>query len=219
MKDQYRRFEQMKNDRDRCIALAGVFQAAELASQIAHRGMADSIAMEASIFSLFQINADSVEAVYQGLPGVATGLRIVVQHLEGSSARKMETTRYVVSLFHLEKKLQQNKGMLEKIAAGIRTSNERLMHYPMLHSNILAGIADIYTETISTLKPRIMVQGDPNHLQNPENINKIRSLLLAGIRSAMLWRQCGGGRLKILFGRNRLIQVTNSLIRELNESN
>lgn len=204
----------MKNDRDRCIALAGVFQAAELAAQVAHQGTVDSIAMGASIYSLFQIDAESVEAVYNGLAGVATGLGIVVQQLEGSSTRKMETTRYVVSLLHLERKLQKNSGMLEKIADGIRITNERLAYYPMLHSNIIAGIADIYTETISTLKPRIMVQGDPLQLKNPENINKIRSLLLAGIRSAMLWRQCGGGRFKILFGRRRLIQVSNSLILE-----
>lgn len=206
----------MKSERDRCIALAGVFQAAELASQVAHRGMADSDAMEASIHSLFQIDADSVESVYNGLSGVAIGLRIVAQQLQGTSARKIETTRYVVSLLHLERKLQRNSAMLEKIALGISTGNARLVHYSMLHPNILAGIADIYSETISTLKPRIMVQGDPLHLKNPENINKIRSLLLAGIRSAMLWRQCGGGRLKLLLGRNKLIQTTHALMKEIN---
>jgi high frequency lysogenization protein len=45
------------------------------------------------------------------------------------------------------------------------------------------------------LSPRIMVNGDPAHLNNPENANRIRALLLAGIRAAMLWRQSGGGRL------------------------
>ncbi|MCP4288905.1 MAG: high frequency lysogenization protein HflD [Gammaproteobacteria bacterium] len=208
----------MKNERDRCIALAGVFQAAELASQVAHRGMADTEAMEASIHSLFQLNADSVAAVYNGLPGITTGLRIVAQQLEGANSRTMETTRYVISLLHLERKLHSNGNMQEKIASEINSSNARLAHYPMLHSNILAGIADLYSETISTLKPRIMVQGDPLHLKNPENINKIRSLLLAGIRSAMLWRQCGGGRLKILIGRKRLLQVTHDLIREIRET-
>ena len=208
----------MKNERDRCIALAGVFQAAELASQVAHRGMADTNAMEASMHSLFQINADSVEAVYNGLSGVSIGLRVVAQQLEGTSSRKMETTRYVISLLHLERKLNGAKGMQEKIAMGISACNDRLVHYPMLHSNILAGIAEIYSETISTLKPRIMVQGDPLHLKNPENINKIRALLLAGIRSAMLWRQCGGGRLKLLLGRNRLMHTAHTLIQEISPS-
>ena len=206
----------MKSERERCIALAGVFQAAELASQVAHRGMADSDATEASIHSLFQIDADSVESVYNGLSGVAVGLRIVAQQLQGTSSRKIETTRYVVSLLHLERKLERNSAMLEKISSGINTSSARLVHYSLLHPNILAGIAEIYSETISTLKPRIMVQGDPLHLKNPENINKIRSLLLAGIRSAMLWRQCGGSRLKLLLGRNRLIQTTQVLMREIN---
>ena len=206
----------MKNERDRCIALAGVFQAAELASQVAHRGIADTNAMEASIHSLFQINSDTVENVYNGLSGVATGLRIIIQQLEGTNSRKLETTRYVISLLHLERKLGRNMGMQEKIAKGIRTGSDRLIHYPLLHANILAGIAEIYFDTISTLKPRIMVQGDPLHLKNPENINKIRSLLLAGIRSAMLWRQCGGSRLKILLGRNSLVHAARELMGEIN---
>ena len=54
----------MKTERDRCIALAGVFQAAGLASRVARRGMADSEAMESSLYSLFQVDAASVEEVY-----------------------------------------------------------------------------------------------------------------------------------------------------------
>ena len=83
--------------------------------------------------------------------------------------------------------------------------------------NILAGLADIYSTTISTLSPRIMVRGEPLHLQNPENINRIRALLLAGIRSAMLWRQCGGRRLQILLGRKRLWRISDDLMRRAQE--
>ena len=205
----------MRNDRDKAIALAGVFQAADLATQIAHRGMADSDAMEASIHSLFQIDADSVEAVFGGIAGVAVGLRVLHQQLAGTGGRKMETTRYVISLLHLERKLKNNQAMLRTIRSGIENSNARLDHFPLLHSNILAGLASLYTETISTLKPRIMVQGDPLHLQNQDNIDKIRALLLAGIRAAMLWRQCGGGRLSILLGRKRLLGVSHELVQEI----
>ncbi|MFC6673156.1 DUF489 family protein [Marinobacterium aestuariivivens] len=60
------------------------------------------------------------------------------------------------------------------------------------HSSIVANIASLYQETISTFSFRINVGGDPRHLQNAENAAKIRALLLAGIRAAMLWRQVGG---------------------------
>jgi len=204
----------MNSERERCIALAGLFQATELASQVARRGIADTAAMEASIHSLFQVDADSVEEVYAGLPGVAVGLRVISAQLDDGKNRNIDVTRYVISLLHLERKLAKRSAMLDQIGEGIRTTAGRLDHFHLLHPNILAGLAEIYSSTVSQLRPRIMVQGDPLHLQNSENINRVRSLLLAGIRSAMLWRQCGGGRLQILLGRKKMLNMTRSLLQE-----
>ncbi|MEJ1365735.1 MAG: high frequency lysogenization protein HflD [Candidatus Sedimenticola sp. (ex Thyasira tokunagai)] len=196
----------MKTERDRAIAIAGVYQAAKLASRIARQGIAESSAVEASIHSLFQINAASVEAVYGGTSGVTTGLITLLNQLTNGREKEGEVTRYVITLLHLERKLSKNSAMAESISQGIEQATGRLEHYHLLHTNIIAQLADIYANTISTLKPRVMIQGEPLplHLQNQENVNRIRALLLAGIRSAMLWRQCGGGRLQILLGRKRL---------------
>ena len=49
-----------------------------------------------------------------------------------------------------------------------------------------------------------MIHGDPLHLRNPDNQNRLRALLLAAVRSARLWRQVGGSRWQLLF-RNRPI--------------
>ncbi|MES9899255.1 MAG: high frequency lysogenization protein HflD [Sedimenticola sp.] len=194
----------MKTERDRAIAIAGVYQAAKLASRIARHGIAESSAMEASIHSLFQIDAASVEAVYGGTSGITTGLITLLNQLTNGREKEGEVTRYVITLLHLERKLSKNSAMAESISQGIEQATGRLEHYHLLHTNIIAQLADIYANTISTLKPRVMVQGEPLHLQNQENVNRIRALLLAGIRSAILWRQCGGGRLQILLGRKRL---------------
>jgi high frequency lysogenization protein len=83
----------------------------------------------------------------------------------------------------------------------------------MLHPNLLAHLADIYSRTLSQLQPRIMVRGESNYLQNPDNQNRIRSLLLAGVRAAWLWRQVGGNRWKILFGRHKLLDEANRYLR------
>ena len=204
----------MKNDRDRSIALAGLFQSAELARQIARHGMADASAIGSNIYSLFQTDPPSVEAVYGGSQAVTIGLETLLRQLEGGKGRDLETTRYVIALLHLERKLTRRKAMLTRIADGIGHTATRLEHFPMSHSNITAGLAEIYSQTISTLQPRVMVQGDPLYLQNPENVNRIRALLLAGVRSAMLWRQCGGGRLQILLGRSRLTRAARALLEE-----
>ncbi len=205
----------MKTDEDRITALAGMFQAACLTDQIAHNGIADASAMDASIYSLFQINADSVGAVYGGTENVRIGLQKLKSEMASINLKGPEITRYVLTLILLEQKLQKNPAMLKKIADAVALATARLDHFPMLHSNIIALLADVYTSTISTLQPRIMVNGEPAHLQNIDNANKIRALLLAGIRSATLWRQCGGSRIKLLISRRKTIEQAKQLLKNL----
>lgn len=205
----------MKTDQDRIIALAGMFQAAYLTNQIAHNGIADASAMDASIYSLFQIDAKSVSAVYGGIENTRLGLQKLEKEMVSINLKGPEIARYVLTLMLLEQKLSKNPAMLKKIADAIELATARLDHFPMLHSNIIALLADVYASTISTLQPRIMVNGEPAHLQNTDNANKIRALLLAGIRSAMLWRQCGGSRIKLLISRRKTIEQAKQLLKNL----
>jgi CII-binding regulator of phage lambda lysogenization HflD len=55
-------------------------------------------------------------------------------------------------------------------------------------------LAALYQDTISRLTMRIHVKGVPEHLRKQAVADKIRALLLAGIRSALLWHQLGGRR-------------------------
>jgi len=208
----------MKSDRDRCIALAGMFQAAALVSNIAHHGDTDQDATKASIYSLFQIDAQSVATVYGGLNGITVGLQELVSQLMRTRKQNTETIRYVITLMHLERKLAKQPTMLKKISEGIQLATERLDHFPMLHQNILGQLADLYAQTLSTMQPRILVQGDQMHLQNRDNINSIRSLLLAGIRSAMLWRQCGGQRLQVILTRKRIAKTAEQILYEIDSA-
>jgi high frequency lysogenization protein len=49
-----------------------------------------------------------------------------------------------------------------------------------------------------------MVSGEQRHLSEQRNSDRIRALLLAGVRSALLWRQAGGVRWKLFFIRSSL---------------
>jgi high frequency lysogenization protein len=75
----------------------------------------------------------------------------------------------------------------------------------------MATLAGCYQQTISTLQPRIMVHGEASLLADPDNQQRIRTLLLAAIRAAVLWRQCGGGRLTLLLRRKALLQSLERL--------
>jgi len=209
----------MHSESDRTLALAGVYQGAALAQQIGRKGLCDSQAMEASIYSLFQIDATDVLAVYGGLAGLREGLEVLHRQFEGGAGRDLALTRHVISLLALERKLAGRPEMLERIAQGLALARERLQHFPMLHANILSQVAEIYSDTISQIPPRIMIRGEVLHLQNPDNQHKIRSLLLAGIRSAMLWNQLGGRRRQILFGRRRIQQSARALLERARAEN
>jgi high frequency lysogenization protein len=204
-----------KTLRNRTLALAGVYQAAYLVNQIATRGMADSAALEASINSIFKIEASSVEAVFGDAGGVITGLSVLKKQLSERQTDGLQVTKYVVALLHLERKLMRQRDMLERIRAGIASAQQQCEHFHPTHENVLANLADIYKNTISTMTPRILVQGEHGHLTNPDNANKVRAILFAGIRSAVLWSQCGGSRWQILFKRAALLREAEMLLKDM----
>ncbi|MET0063234.1 MAG: high frequency lysogenization protein HflD [Candidatus Thiodiazotropha endolucinida] len=204
-------------DSDRAIALSGIYQAANLVQQVARRGLVDADSIAANIHSLFQIDAESVQDVYGGLEGITPGLRLTYRQLSGEEARDDELTRYLLGLIQLERKLSRHLDRLERIKHGITTIAQRLAHFPATHSNILGALAEIYADNISQLSPRIMVSGEPVYLQNNDNVNKIRALLLSGIRAATLWRQTGGRRRQLLFVRKRYIQASRELLDDLHQ--
>lgn len=193
------------DSQERITALAGVYQASACVMRIARSGSADTAAIEPCVHSLFQVDAPTVAAVY-GPPGaVANGARQIIAQLTGRSERNPELIRYVVQVLKLERTLSRRPDMLARIAKGIEAADQKREHFALLHPNLLAHLADIYSDTLSHLQPRILVRGEPMHLNNPDNQNRVRTLLLAAIRSAMLWRQVGGTRLQILLGPRRLL--------------
>jgi len=187
------------------IALAGVAQAAALVQQFASTGTTtDTAALEASIGSVLKIDSDSVIDVYGSLAGLKLGLTQLNQQMSSYKMVNPEQARYCASLVFLENQLSARKELLNTIQIGICKAQSQTEHFDLLHDNVLANLADIYANTVSTLQPRIMVNGAPDYLSRPEIANKIRACLLAGIRSVILWRQCGGSRWKFLFYRKKI---------------
>ncbi|HRD64916.1 MAG TPA: high frequency lysogenization protein HflD [Candidatus Competibacter sp.] len=199
-----------QTDHDRTIALAAILQAADLVRGIARRGQANLEDVDTCLASLLKIDATSSGDVYGGTDHLQSGLRLLEQQL--GNPRDMELTRYAVALLGLERKLSRRTDLLQAIGASLEDIIRNLSHFPVNHSNTVARFADIYLKNVSTLSPRIMVNGAQVYLNNPENTNRIRALLLAGIRAATLWRQSGGNRLTLLLRRNALLRETRALL-------
>ena len=207
----------MYSDSDRVIALAGVFQSALITWQLAHRGDANPGAMEASINSLFNTDPPTVEAVFGGIDGVGAGLHSLLDQLDDPRRRSAEITRYAVNLLQLARKLRANKELYARLGAELDKLQARMASFNFEQSTRYAQLAEIYSDNISSLGPRIMVQGSPDNLENTANAARIRSILLAGVRAAHLWYQCGGKRWQLLVFRKRIVSSAKKMLRHLDQ--
>lgn len=76
-------------------------------------------------------------------------------------------------------------------------------------------LSRLYQGTLSTLPFRIHVRGEVNHLKNDHTACRIRAVLFAGVRAAVLWRQVGGKRWHLLLQRKRIARDVNRLLHKL----
>ena len=202
---------------DRTLAMAGIIQACRCVQQIARNGMTDADAFATSINSLFVTDASTTDSVYGGRENLMPGLRLAMKLFDNKQdAESVEVMRYCLTVIQLERSLNKNTSILNQVGEGIEKAASQSEHFSTTHTNVLANLSGLYSDTLSTLNPRIMVNGDENHIGNSDNVNRIRSLLLAAIRSAVLWRQKGGTRFQLIFFRNKYLQEINNLLENMN---
>ena len=197
---------------ERTIALAGIFQNCYQVQQLASTGKIDPYYLDIAVKAILNTDPENTLQVFQGIPGIRDGLNLIQQQL-GNSDKKRDTdlTRYSISVLFLANKLLKNPSMLKTLSDGIEKARNQVEHFGLDHENIYASLGGLYSDTISQLSPRIMVSGEPEILNNPDNANKIRSLLLSSIRAAVLWQQLGGNRWQLLLKRKQIVNIAKNL--------
>ena len=197
---------------ERTIALAGIFQNCSQVQQIANQGKVDPFYLDIAVKAIINTDPENTLEVFQGIANIREGLTIIQQQLSSDNKeRDTELTRYTISVLFLANKLLKDQKMLKQMSDGIEKAHSQIEHFGSDHTNIYASLGGLYSETISKLNPRIMVSGEPNFLNNPDNANKIRTLLLSAIRSAVLWQQLGGNRWQLLFKRKKFVATARAL--------
>ena len=203
---------------DRAAALAGVFQAAVLVQHAARSNDPPTAAMRANIASILRLDAVNPLAVFGGdLSSLKLGFMTILSQLGHSEQKRdLEVTRYISELMTLERNLMKRNELVQRVQQGVQMASNQLHGRDasnwnedpeLLSAAVLGTLAETYKETLSALSPRIMVNGEPYLLNEARNADRIRALLLSGIRSAVLWRQLGGSRRKLLFSRTRIARV------------
>lgn len=208
----------MPHDPDRqltgqTIALAGLLQSAYLVDQIARTGSSPSESFYPTVNSLFAFDVDTPEQVFGSIHGIELGLRLLQDILMGSNNRPYRSIiRYTLGLIYLEKQLSRRRELLSIIRQRLQHTAVKAEHFAENPQSVASSIAAIYQDTLSTLRFRIQVTGSMQQLQNPANADNIRALLLAGVRAAVLWRQMGGKRWRLLFYRRKIARRARDLL-------
>jgi high frequency lysogenization protein len=199
--------------KERTLALAGLFQATELVRQAANHGTWSGYAASSSLRSLFILESDSTADIYGGVSKVRLGVETLMAVLQGEN-RYADSLRYAVGLLQIEKKFRRAGSIQEKVGQRLQEISRIGAELSQHEREDLQAheISSLYCDTISRISPRIVVNGKPQYLRNERTVDWVRTLLLAGLRSAILWNQMGGGRFELMFGRKKILREAESLL-------
>ncbi len=191
--------------KDRALALAGLLQAVQLVQQMAQTGQSETQPLAACIDSLFRFDAESPADVYGGAAALAPGLRRLVDQLEGGPGRDQAITRMAMTVLQLERRFIAHRRAPGAVREALDPIARQREHFGPTHPTVLSRLGEVYAQEISPIGPRVLVQGNPVYLGQPELVGEVRATLLAALRAAVLWRQLGGSYWDFLLGRRALV--------------
>ncbi len=196
---------------DRTIAFAGICQAVALVQKVARDGNCDQTAFEACLKAIINTSPRSTLDVFGDEANLEIGLKTLIAGID-SSPSGSEVTRYIVSIMSLERKLNSRRDAMSQLGDRIQTCVRQSEHFDLFDEQMVSNLASIYLDVISPVGPRIQVSGNPTVLQQTSNQHKVRALLLCAIRCAVLWRQVGGKRRHLIFGRKKMVEQAQILL-------
>ena len=208
----------MERQLEQTLALAGIAQAAFLVHQLAHHGVAAQDKLGTALNSLFVTHPKNAEEVFGKTERLNLGLQVLQELLTGDSAvfTPSEVMRYMMALLYLQYKLAGRPRMLEDISKGLSAIEAQFPDGDIAtRPEAIRELSRLYQSTLSTLSFRIHVRGEVNHLKNDQTACRIRAVLFAGVRAAVLWRQVGGKRWQLIFQRKRIARDVTRLLHKL----
>jgi high frequency lysogenization protein len=197
------------------MCLAATLQCCISIQRLARHGATDENMLTRMVATVLDFSTVEPEKLYGGAQTLKTGLKFI----QDSGPGQMDSDR--VEVLSLTNAVQQIQKVLVNTPVIQNSLGEKLNY---LHSQELGfpysndsweKFNQIYIKTLGTLEPKIIVKGEQNWLQNPLTVAKIRSGLLAAVRSAYFWNSLGGKRWHLLLLRKQYINNARTLLTNL----
>jgi high frequency lysogenization protein len=176
---------------ERVLALAGLAQALAQVRRIADTGQAHADVLSTALDSVFRIDADDTAEVYGGTGSLRTGLMLLRDYFSGAMPDE-QLPRLALAVIQLERRFVRDDDMVSRVLSGIRAQSGAAERLGSTHPEVLSALGSLYADTLSHLRPRVLVQGNPHYLGQAAVVAEVRAVLLSAVRSAVLWRQMGG---------------------------
>jgi high frequency lysogenization protein len=193
----------------RVLALAGLLQALKQVRQIADTGQADAGVVATAIDSVFRIDAESPLAIYGSASALRPGL-LLLRGYFGNDGKDELLPRLALAVLQLERRFVRDDAMAQRVHDGVLALAPSATRLGNQHPDVLMALGTLYADTISHLRPRVLVQGNPHYLGQAGVVAEIRAMLLAALRSAVLWRQLDGSLWDFLLRRRELMQAVGT---------
>ena len=192
------------NDRaERLLALGGLVQALQQVRRIADTGEADAAVLATALDSVFRIDAATPSAVYGGETAVRPGLLLLRDYFR-NEARDELLPKLALSVMQLERRFSRD-AMAQQVHDALLKLEPTQAQLGSSHPQVMSALGSLYADTISHLRPRVLVQGNPHYLGQAAVVAEIRAVLLAALRSAVLWRQLGGSLWDFILHRKSMV--------------
>lgn len=214
----------MKNIRSESIALAALFQCCTQINRIAHTGYCDEQAVSTVFRALLVTDPNTIDDIYK-ISELKTGFRGLI---EGFSAEGItdnsanELVKLAMQVISLTDRIVRNTSLYNRLSNEIDKLKDQIEKAcpnflegktsVVLSKENVEKFAQLYQSLISPNFSKLLIFGEERFLSSTENQNRIRALLLAGIRAVVLWNQVGGKKLYLMFRRKEIVSFASEQI-------
>ena len=200
--------------KDQVLALTALIQAATLASELALTGVCDHVAAQMLIDAVYVVNTPSTEQLYPASQ-LTGGLKTFITLFDTRHTLKpahQSLARYIVKLNALAKKLTRNPTLLAALSVRLKQAGMQHDFFVGDVDRHALALSELYLWLAAELKIDFKLMGQAQYLQDSERVNRIRALLLAGVRAAVLWQQLGGNAWRLWWRRKTYLSTSKQLL-------
>jgi len=194
---------------ERACALAALTQSAVLVHRCANAEACHPNFTRAMMDGFMITSPENAEDVYGPVENLLLGINSAEAMFSKPDSSLVQPLKYIVDLTTLENRLHAHPKVVDRIGTMIGEISDSFES--MEETQRYTHYSDIYKNTVGTMGRRIQVTGLQEQLEKPDVADKVRALLLCGIRFAWLWRQLGGRRWHLLIYRSRIRNTLKQL--------